>query len=998
MKHGLHPNVSTRLHPANPRADLVLKLAAFFPVFPLLRASAIVFARRPREIEEDDEEHREGCDGDGATVRWGETAGTKLLRRGEGPASRALIGGHCSVSAQEIREATKRFPPTQSRFAGALARQLFGQTVPLAATGKQLSRNPVARTLPGKAATTRHMTEQDAGRRTHRAGAGFIFALLLFLFAGSGCAALIYEIVWFQLLELVIGSSAVSLAVLLGTYMGGLCLGSIVLPRVISPRRNPLRVYAALEAGIGVFGIAVLLALPWVARFYVVNVGHGFAAILLRGAVSAVCLLPPTVLMGATLPAISRWVETTPQGVSRLGFFYGGNIAGAVFGCLFAGFYLLRVHDTMTATYVAAAINGMVALLGFGLAAEIGFEPEIQDAKPAQGAPGSSLVCGAIALSGFCALGAEVVWTRLLSLLLGPTVYAFSVILAVFLVGLAIGSGLGSMVARRTHRARLALGGCQLLLMAAIAWTAFMLARSLPYWPVNPALSRSLWFNFQLDLVRCFWAILPPTVLWGASFPLALAASAAPGQDPGRMVGKVYAANTMGAILGAIVTSLVLITWLGTQHAQQVLIGCSGLASLLMILLWLRPATSHFAREAACAGDIRTAADRGGFLTKASSRFEGRRLATAALPVGIAGLAITLIWGVPQIPWQLVADGRYLPTYNDDRKILYVGEGMNASVAVTETSGGIRNFHISGKVEASTNDRDMRMQRMLGHVPALVHPRPRSVLVVGCGAGVTAGSLVNYPEVERIVICEIEPLVPRAVAPYFQKQNYSVLQDPRVQVVYDDARNFVHTTKEKFDVITSDSIHPWVKGAATLYTKEYFETCKQHLNRGGVFTQWIPLYESDARTVKSELATFFAVFPEGTLWSNDESGGGYDAVVLGGADPVTINVDALQERLDRNRALAQSLRDVGFKSAIGLLSTYAGQGPDLKPCLRLAEINRDSNLRLQYLAGMAANFYRESAIYEELVFYRRYPEKLFTGSAASTQALREAIKGTRARR
>ena len=192
--------------------------------------------------------------------------------------------------------------------------------------------------------------------------------LLLLLFVGSGCSALVYEIVWFQLLQLVVGSSAISLAVLLGTFMGGMCLGSLLLPRLVSGRRHPLRVYAVLELGIGAIGLGVLYGMPYVEQVYALHAGHGLPGILLRGAVAGVCLLPPTLLMGATLPAIARWVETTPQGVSWLGFFYGGNITGAVFGCLLAGFYLLRVHDMATATYVAAAINGAVALLGYALA------------------------------------------------------------------------------------------------------------------------------------------------------------------------------------------------------------------------------------------------------------------------------------------------------------------------------------------------------------------------------------------------------------------------------------------------------------------------------------------------------------------------------------------------------------------------------------------------------------------------------------------------------
>src|SRR2546425_4695347 len=195
--------------------------------------------------------------------------------------------------------------------------------------------------------------------------------LLLLLFIGSGCAALIYEIVWFQLLQLVIGSSVVSLGVLLGTFMGGMCLGSLLLPRVISSRHHPLRVYAALELGIGLIGLVIWWGMPLIGGIYTAWAGPGAAGLFVRGVVAAICLLPPTLLMGATLPAVARWVETTPQGVSWLGFFYGGNIVGAVIGSLTAGFYLLRVYDTTVATYVAVALNFLVAGVAFVISRNI---------------------------------------------------------------------------------------------------------------------------------------------------------------------------------------------------------------------------------------------------------------------------------------------------------------------------------------------------------------------------------------------------------------------------------------------------------------------------------------------------------------------------------------------------------------------------------------------------------------------------------------------------
>jgi spermidine synthase len=789
---------------------------------------------------------------------------------------------------------------------------------------------------------------------------------MLCLFVGSGCAALIYEIVWFQLLQLVIGSSAVSLAVLLGTFMGGMCLGSLLLPRLISPTPHPLRVYALLEVGIAVAGVIVVFAVPAIGHVYTAMVGHGMPGILLRAALCVICLLPPTILMGATLPAVARWVESTPRGVSWLGFFYGGNTLGAVAGCLVAGFYLLRLHDMATATVCAVVLNVAVAVLGFLLAKVTPYTPAETSAGTSAPptrplAPAAAPVLVAIAISGFCALASEVIWTRVLSLMLGATVYTFSIILAVFLVGLAIGSSVGAAIARESTTPRRALGICQLLQIATIAWAAHVMARSLPYWPVDPSIGASPWIKFQLDIVRCAWAILPAAILWGASFPLALAGIAGPGRDSARVVGRAYAANTLGAIAGALGASMLLIPQWGTQHAQATLIVVSFIAGILML---------------------------------------ARRQAGSVIALAAAGAAAVWVGTtLPKIPWQLVAYGRQMATTDYGAKALFFGEGMNASVAVSETPGGARFFHVSGKTEASSLTKDMRLQRMLGHIPALLHPNPRSVLIVGCGAGVTAGSFVLHPSIERIVICDIEPLIPSVVATYFRDENYNVVRDPRVQIVYDDARHFVATTREKFDIITSDPIHPWVKGSAVLYSQEYFQLCRERLKPGGLVTQWVPFYESDRAVVQSEIATFFSVFPEGTIWGNDDDGFGYDTVMLGQAEPLRINVDALQQKMERadHARIRESLAGLGLGSALDLLSVYAGRYSELKSWLARAEINRDRNLRLQYLAGLQLNSSSGSGAYGEMLAYRRFPEDLFHSDAGHLSSLRQLMDSTQPR-
>jgi spermidine synthase len=794
---------------------------------------------------------------------------------------------------------------------------------------------------------------------------------LLLLFVGSGCAALIYEVVWFQLLQLVIGSSAISLGVLLGTFMAGMCLGSLLLPRFVSSGHHPLKVYAYLELGIGIIGVLILFGMPLISGIYTAWAGTGRISIFLRAVAAAICLLPPTMLMGATLPAMSRWVKTTPEGVSWLGFFYGGNTVGAVIGSLLAGFYLLRVHDMAIATYVAVAFNVAVAAIALLIARLAPYEAAVDaDHVRVKAAQGAWTIYVAIALSGMTALASEVIWTRLLSLLFGATAYTFSLILAVFLLGIGIGSSAGSALARNMERPRLALGWCQMLLCGTIAWAAYSLSLSLPYWPIDPSLSRDPWFNFQLDLARALWVLLPAALLWGASFPLALASVASRGQDPGRLVGGVYAANTVGAIAGALGGSLLLVTWLGSQHAQQALIIISGLSALLV----LEPLGQAEQPKAAFAG---------------------------TLPIVVAAVCAALLArNVPEIPKILVAYGRYAATRaNQPMEIIYMGEGWNASVAVSRLPGGVLNYHNAGKVQASSEPQDMRLQRMLGHFTTLIPKDPKRVLVIGCGAGVTAGAVSIEPRLEQITIAEIEPLVPQVVSTYFAEHNFDVVRNPKTRIHLDDARHYLLTTDEKFDAITSDPLDPWVKGAAMLYTREFFEIVKAHLNPGGVVTLFVQLYESNTPAVKSEIATFMEAFPNGIVWGNTQEGRGYDLVLMAQLEPTTIDVDEMQKKLTSPEyvRVAQSLREVGIDSAVDLFATYAGRGSEMGGWMQGAMINRDRNLRLQYLAGLGLNLYESDRIYSDMIAHARYPQGLFTGSAATLQALREAIAREHAR-
>jgi spermidine synthase len=806
--------------------------------------------------------------------------------------------------------------------------------------------------------------------------------LLVPLCIGSGCAALIYEIVWYQMLGLVIGGSVVSLGIVLSTFMAGLCLGSLILWRVVSPQRHPLHVLAWLELGIAALGIALLVLIPNLHFVYAGWGGGGLSGLIARAGLAAVCLLPPTMLMGATLPAIARYIEITPRGVSRIGLLYAANIGGAVAGALLAGFYLLRVHDVTIASLAAAALNVAVALACFRLASVLPYagrsaalavhDPDRAPLSSA-GAPSTGRLSAAwpvlvaITLSGMTALAAQVIWTRNLSLLLGGTVYTFALILAAFLLGLGIGSAAGARLARLVAP-RAALASCQLLLCVAIVWAAYVIAGSLPHWPLDVSLPVAATVAFQLDLLRVSWAILPAAVLWGASFPLALAACAPPSRDSGRLVGTVYAANTLGAIIGALAASFLLVAWLGSQLSQQLLVAVSAISGLTLL----------------------------------SARFAGPQ--APYRPVGPGALltlalaCVIVATRVPDLPGELIAFGRFMPTRAAESQIIFSAEGIASSVAVSRDRNGRLTYHTAGKAQASTYPQDMRLQRMLGHLATLVPDRAESFLVIGLGAGVTAGAIAIDPAVRRVVIAELEPLAAEVSANWFAPYNFNILQDPKVELRFDDGRHFLATTRETFDGIVSDPLDPWVKGAAALYTREFWQLVQSRLNPGGVVAVFLQLYETTEEAVRSELATFFDVFPNGAVFANTIAGTGYDAVLLARNADTPIDVDRVAARLagpDYER-VRRSLAEVGLRSAADLFGTYAGNAQALAPWLNGAPLNRDRNLRLQYLAGQGLNLNLADRIHATMIEHATgHVPDVFSGSARQLEELERALRAAR---
>jgi spermidine synthase len=790
------------------------------------------------------------------------------------------------------------------------------------------------------------------------------------VFLASGCAALIYELAWFQSLAILLGGTTRGMALVLATFMAGMGLGAVLLPRRIGPSLHPLAACGLLEAFIAVSGLLVPELLQAVSRIPL----SGPSADLARWLCSVAILLVPTMAMGATLPLAARLFAGSGDANRRLGSLYAANTAGAVLGCLLAGFYLLRFHDDRVATWTAAGLNAAAAVVAVAAAATHRVPASAgsgttgpamvgsADGPPPNPGPG---VLIAIALSGATALAAEVVWTRLLALLLGGTVYTFSLVLAAVLVGIGVGAAGGAAAARGRRRSQFLLACCQIALVPAIAHGGWALGAWLPDWPVPASIVSSTAGRFAVDGARCLFVVLPAAMLWGASVPLAVAAVGAV-RDPSRAAGTILAANTAGAIVGAVAAAIWLVPACGSRQTQRIIMATAAAAAIAALLprrlAWRRIVTAPPAPA---------------------------RLALGALPVAL----LAALWGtIPPLSPTLVGYGRNAAAFRGrEGEFLCVAEGTESCLAVSRGPAGYLNYHNAGKVQASSEPQDMRLQRMLGHLTTLVAARPRNVLVIGCGAGVTAGAVSIDPDVVRETIVEIEPIVPRAAGAHFDGLNNGVLRNPRVRVCIDDARRFLRNTPERFDAITSDPFDPWVKGAATLYTREFFAEARRHLEPGGVITVFVQLYESGRAAVKSEIATFLEVFPDGLVFGNSDRGEGYDIVLLGSVDPLVIDVDAIEERLARPdyAAVRDSLGEIGFFTATELLSTFAARGPQLAGWLADAEINRDRNLRLQYLAGLGIDAYEQAAIYREILAAGSWPEDLFKGRPERLATLRK---------
>lgn len=785
-----------------------------------------------------------------------------------------------------------------------------------------------------------------------------LHAFIYLLFFLSGAAALVYQLVWVRSLTLVFGGSHLAVTAVLSIFMAGLAIGGYVIGRRVDRVRRPLRLYGILELGIAASALAFAgLVRVYPAIYVALAQGRDESAIylsVLRMTFSVVALLLPTVLMGGTLPVLSRFVSGQPEELrSRLSFLYGFNTLGAVAGSLVAGFYFLRVYAVSTTLYLAVATNLAIGVLSLLLqrrldagrapgaraggqtpaAADFSGADTWHEATPRASLP-AALVLWGIGISGFCALGYEVLWTRVLTIAIGASVYSFTIILVAFLTGIAIGSAVYGALARVWRapgpdaRRLIAFFG---LTQVVIGVTALLVTIYLRDIPANSVRLQNYLHGTDLlsfgsrtlaHFALAFLYMVVPAFFMGAAFPMAGEVLARQRRAVGRAVGEVLAYNTVGSILGAAVSGLVLIHLFGIERSLQLLALLNAGTGLAVLASqrrpgWLLPAVAAASLAAAITlavnPDIARVWDRSYFAIFRSNQPEAFR--------------------TPEMVREAV----------ENTDVLYYAEGIESIVSVIRVKGGEKAFLTNGRVEASSHLQAQQVQFTLGHLPMLLHPEPRDVLVVGMGSGMTAGATAVHPSVGQVTIVEIEPGV-QGVARSFEEYNHRVLDHPKVKVIFNDGRNFLMTTDRMFDVITADPIHPWFRGAGYLYSSQYFALAARHLRPGGVIAQWLPIYELTPDDLRSVVRTFQEHFAYTLLWLTH-----YDAEIVGSNSPLVLDEEALERRLAAPE-VAADLRRVEMGTPADLLSYFVMGTEGMRRFAHGGVLNTDDYLYLEFSA------------------------------------------------
>jgi spermidine synthase len=768
-------------------------------------------------------------------------------------------------------------------------------------------------------------------------------ALLYLAFAASGTAALIYETTWTRLLTLFLGHTVAAASTVLAAFMGGLAVGAAIAGRVSSrlDRTAALRAYAAVEILIGVFAVALPFELDLLRPLLAAAYDDGGTAFgVIRLVCSLLVVTVPAVAMGATLPFVVRWHAASAERAGRdTGLLYAANTVGAAAGAVLSGFVLLPAVGMRMTTFVGVGLNVLSAAIAWWLAGRADLPHPDSVAVGQQSTPATTprkktkhaarramphepsvampvVAMIALGISGCVSLILQVAWTRILALVVGPTTFAFSAMVATFISGIAIGAVIGGALSKRRPSPWLL--AASLLLSGVAAVVAAAWAPQIPLLVADavaaPDASFATVVRLQSSLIAAL--MLPMTIAFGASFPLAVALGARTDATVSRDVARVYTANTAGAILGALAGGFVLVPRLGLQNTVRA-------AAMLAIAGFITIALLHTRR-----------------------RVVPGIAAVAVAVAALAGIAFMPPWDREILSSGAYKYAPYMESANRDvllraGTLLYYREGAAATVSVRSVTGAT-SMAIDGKVDAS-NAGDMLTQRLLGHLPLLLHESPRTVGIIGLGSGVTLASALRHP-IERADVLEISPEVVEA-SRFFERENRKALADPRTHLIIGDGRSHLALATRQYDVIISEPSNPWMAGVAALFTQEFFEAARSRLAPGGLICQWAHTYDISGDDLRSVVATFSSVFPNASLWLIGEG----DVLLIGSPTPIDARLRGIQTAWTR-RGVGDDLAGVSVRDPDTLLTLLAAEGGRLKVYAGDAQIQRDDRMSLEFSA------------------------------------------------
>ena len=751
--------------------------------------------------------------------------------------------------------------------------------------------------------------------------------LLGLCFVLSGATGLIYEVLWARMLGLVFGATTLAVSTVLAAFMGGLALGSALAGKLASRIRKPIATYGLMEIGIAIYALLVPFLFRWIDHVYVViwqQFQPGFFTFSLwRFLLSSLVLLVPTTLMGATLPVLAAaLVGKNSNSVARL---YACNLAGAILGTLAAGFVLLPALGVRTTIAVAACMNVIVGLVAIVLQRNTKSAAHFDPVNLENPENPVTFWFFAAVTSGFVTISTQVSWTRILTMIIGSSTYAFSIVVALFLIGLAAGAW---WIARRDRSARL-----RRLILIVEVLIAISLLLSLFVLNKLPTVVVSLGLRLQtaswagllaLQILCATLLILVPACLMGMVMPLVLVWASAEQDRAVARVGRSYAVNTIGAIAGAFITGFLLIPKTSTRFTLLLAATCC----LVVAAIAYRPGES--ARDPALKRSIAIG------LTPILTIV----LFLIAPPMNLADLSVGAYDSVVRVLAQ-TREGVKNDPGPETHELLMYQEGPTATVSVRRDQNTV-SMAINGRTNASDSIYDMPTQVMLAQIPLLIAPKIDTGLIIGYATGITVGAMLQSP-IQSVTCVELEP---RTVdgSRFFNHINNRPLDDPRTTLIVDDARSFLRVTPNRYDLIVSEPSHPWVPGVANLFTQEFFELGRERLNEEGIFVQWVQIYQLSTESLRSVLATYHKVFPHVLVFRVGGLNKGKDLILVGSNRP--LNLDHLAERFADSRMAAEIAR-VDLKTEADVKGWFVCDESRLGQAVAGATINTDDNMHIE---------------------------------------------------